>query len=402
MKKLYIFSLISGIFLSGITDIDAQGVGIGPSSFTPNTSAGLHVNFSDKGLLLPQVDLFTSLTTLEAGAHGLILYNTNSGALEGTGLYLNTSPTSTPEWHRLSAGGTSGTGAEGRLAYWSTASSLGNCGDLFWDTLNNRLGIGTTSPEEQVTLTRNLMIPASTDTTGIIYKSGGYHYIHDFGMLNNFFGSNAGNLYLEGTSNNGVGDDVLSQLTNGGHNTAMGDYAMNGNSTGSLNTAMGSTSLSINSSGNGNVAIGFSSLSANTEGEYNTAIGTQALNYNESGSNNTAVGYGAGTTTGLVLSNTLALGSGAVAGASDEIRLGNGTMTTLYCPAVYASTSANAANVFIDADGRLCRSTAKSQSAKDLGDTLRSHEQRIAELENKLEQALSHIQALEQKLSSDQ
>jgi hypothetical protein len=43
-------------------------------------------------------------------------------------------------------GGVGGTGATGQVAFWSDASTLSGENNLFWDNLNDRLGIGTPNP----------------------------------------------------------------------------------------------------------------------------------------------------------------------------------------------------------------------------------------------------------------
>ncbi|MCK5618583.1 MAG: tail fiber domain-containing protein [Candidatus Krumholzibacteria bacterium] len=43
-------------------------------------------------------------------------------------------------------GGVGGTGAAGQVAFWSDASTLSGENNLFWDSLNDRLGIGTPNP----------------------------------------------------------------------------------------------------------------------------------------------------------------------------------------------------------------------------------------------------------------
>jgi len=44
------------------------------------------------------------------------------------------------------AGGISGSGASGQVAYWTGTSAQAGSNDLFWDTTNGRLGIGTSTP----------------------------------------------------------------------------------------------------------------------------------------------------------------------------------------------------------------------------------------------------------------
>lgn len=115
-------------------------------------------------------------------------------------------------------------------------------------------------------------------------------------------------------------------------NVALGTEALYSavGSTALMNVAAGYRALYANTSpgGEGNVAIGYMALSANTKGAYNVAIGSNALSSNLTGSNNTAVGFNAGPTSSG-LSNTTAIGYGATVSSSNEIRLGNTSVTTI-------------------------------------------------------------------------
>ena len=74
-------------------------------------------------------------------------------------------------------------------------------------TLNGNVGIGTTAPNEQLEITKNFRLPATTHANpyGIIYKDGN-RFIHDFNYGNNgtvttsgynlFIGANAGNFTM--------------------------------------------------------------------------------------------------------------------------------------------------------------------------------------------------------------
>lgn len=64
----------------------AQNVGISPTGVAPNTSAGLDINFSNKGLLIPRVSLIstTDVATIPTPANSLLVYNTNAGMSSGS------------------------------------------------------------------------------------------------------------------------------------------------------------------------------------------------------------------------------------------------------------------------------------------------------------------------------
>lgn len=70
----------------------SQNVGISPTgAIPPNGAAGLDVNFTDKGLLIPRDSLISTTSFLPLAAHvaGMIVYNTKTIADVTPGLYYN-------------------------------------------------------------------------------------------------------------------------------------------------------------------------------------------------------------------------------------------------------------------------------------------------------------------------
>ncbi len=173
---------------------------------------------------------------------------------------------------------------------------------------SGNVGIGTASPEEQLTITKNFRLSPTTheNLNGIIYKDGN-RFIHDFNYgysgstttvgQNTFIGINAGNLTMgegvispfQASYNVGVGASAFTSNTSGNYNTAVGASSLYSNTSGANNTAFGYSALTSNTSGNYNTAVGASSLYSNTSG-YNTAVGYASLYSNISGNYNTAVG----------------------------------------------------------------------------------------------------------------
>jgi len=155
------------------------------------------------------------------------------------------------------------------LTTWSGAGT----GSLSPANLTDNVGIGTATPNEQLEITGNFRLPATTATTGIIMCDGS-RFIHNFGFRNFFAEVNAGNLTITSfCCNTGVGVDALRSNTTGIENTATGDSALRDNTT-----------------GNGNTAAGYIALSFNTMGFNNTAAGRFALGSITTGSNNKAAG----------------------------------------------------------------------------------------------------------------
>ncbi len=164
---------------------------------------------------------------------------------------------------------------------------------------------------------------------------------------------------LDGGFPNGFGNSVLGAdaAGNAGNNfsssVAIGYQALQ-NSNIQNNTAVGFDSMRLNTTGNGNCALGAQSLRQNQTGTNNIAIGEGAL-FVSSGDKNTAVGgnnclgNGSNLTTCTAIGNSAGstLGGGGAAasnvtllgfdaepsaiGISNEITLGNSSVTTLRC-----------------------------------------------------------------------
>jgi hypothetical protein len=149
-----------------------------------------------------------------------------------------------------------------------------------------------------------------------------------------------------GRANTAVGTTTLNHNTTGSENTAVGVSSMVANDTGSENVAVGGGTLSSNIIGKSNVAVGNNALSSslssfntavgynassdNAGGVFNASFGSYALRYNTSGSLNSAFGYSAGPSSGTTtLTNTTALGAMAVPTASNQVRIGNNSVTSI-------------------------------------------------------------------------
>lgn len=87
------------IFCSG--RVIGQSIGIGSEVFVPHPSAGLDVNFSNKGVLFPRVYLqsFTDNVTVQTPATGLVLFNTNNAL--PSGLFVNIGSSDVPSWEKI-------------------------------------------------------------------------------------------------------------------------------------------------------------------------------------------------------------------------------------------------------------------------------------------------------------
>jgi hypothetical protein len=185
------------------------------------------------------------------------------------------------------------------------------------------------------------------NTTGSYNTTNGYHSLHynttgsentangQQALYSNTTGSfNTANGYralhsnTAGSYNTANGYSALYFNTTGSENTANGSNALYSNTTGGRNTANGINALYSNTTGFRNTANGFQALYLNTTGFYNTANGSYALLANTTGDYNTALGYFANVSAGY-LENATAIGYGAKASASNTIRLGNASVTTI-------------------------------------------------------------------------
>ena len=130
-----------------------------------------------------------------------------------------------------------------------------------------------------------------------------------------------------GAQNTGYGVNVLLSVTSGGANTALGYNALYGVSVGGGNVAVGAFTLQ-NDTNNNNSAVGYNALSGNTTGSANTGVGNSVGNTNTSGTYMTFLGYAADTTIDG-LTNSTAVGSNAKVSASNQIVLGNASVTSV-------------------------------------------------------------------------
>jgi hypothetical protein len=151
---------------------------------------------------------------------------------------------------------------------------------------------------------------------------------------------------LTGTGNSAFGSRAMFYANGGSDNSAFGAQSLSSNS-GAGNNAFGNGALYNNTTGSLNTGMGYSSLDANTTGSRNTGFGFRSLNNNSTGSNNTALGDDADVATGN-LNNAMALGSGAIVTASNQIQLGNAAVLN-----VNTSGTVNAAGYVTTSDSRL-------------------------------------------------
>ncbi|MFT3946060.1 MAG: tail fiber domain-containing protein [Agriterribacter sp.] len=171
-------------------------------------------------------------------------------------------------------------------------------------------------------------------------------YENTTGAHNVAIGSQA--MYSNKTTNNQValGDKALYSLNGGGgNNVAIGSEALYATNTGSYNTSAGNQSMLLNTTGSFNTAMGYDAMSYSTTSGNNTSIGAYSM-YNNSGAYNAAVGTYAGYYTSTNSSflgwfargpqagvtNSTAIGYNTVVTGDNQVRIGNGSVTSIGGP----------------------------------------------------------------------
>ena len=328
MKKLIY------LFLFSYNIIAFSQVGIGTTN--PDSSSALDITSTDKGILIPRVNLLstTDTTTISSPANSLLVYNLSTIADVVPGFYywngsswLNLVTIRNPNWN---IDGNAGTNPN--LNFIGTTDNQ----DIVFKRNNILSGKLTT---DNTSFGLNTLV---SNTTGINNTALGINALFNNttgnantangndALLNNTIGNNNTASGYQTLKNNTIGNDntasgASAMLNNisGNENTANGYLALQANTTGNGNTAIGAESLAA-SNGNYNTAIGKDALNSNTSGSFNTAAGASALALNLIGNYNTAIGYSAlATTRG---SNNIGIGYNAVVpniNGNNQVRIGN-------------------------------------------------------------------------------
>jgi hypothetical protein len=165
-------------------------------------------------------------------------------------------------------------------------------------------------------------------------------------------------------SNTAVGFEAINATATGAFNTALGYRSLYSNTSGNSNHAIGSEALYSTTSGAQNIAIGNGAMYGNVSGAANIGISDNALR-NTTGSQNIGIGYDAGRdiTSGInnvclgvqagfsgtnnitTGANNIIIGYNAAASSatvSNEITLGNASVTSLRIPGVSISATTTA------------------------------------------------------------
>ncbi|MDD5165335.1 MAG: tail fiber domain-containing protein [Candidatus Pacebacteria bacterium] len=135
---------------------------------------------------------------------------------------------------------------------------------LFTVAANGNVGVGTSTPAQQISITGNFQLPISTAATGIIY-AGSDTLMHSFGTNNFFAGSQAGNLTMTGHENTVLGVNAGSSLTSGYDNILLGYKSGTNLTSGMRNVIIGSNEAGKGiTTGSGNILVGGFSANSGT------------------------------------------------------------------------------------------------------------------------------------------
>jgi hypothetical protein len=215
------------ILLSSLTFAFAQ-VGIGTT--TPDASSSLEISSTNSGLLIPRISLASVVdtATIPSPATSLLVYNTNPAISFGSGVgYYYWAGT---QWEKLQ------TLADG---FWSRSPT----GDLFPKTINDNIGINTTTPTSKLDVNGQVTIDQK--------NFGGYG-----GLL--IKGDAPGNNYPNITFStlNTSGNDEISAYIGGNINdNTAGNESMDLSFLTSTN-GLGGLSEKMRIKDNGNIGIG--------------------------------------------------------------------------------------------------------------------------------------------------
>lgn len=144
-----------------------------------------------------------------------------------------------------------------------------------------------------------------------------------------FMGLNSGPATISSVENTFYGAATGKLLTSGAANNFFGFAAGGVNTTGTQNSFFGHTSGALTTTGNQNSFIGNDAGFANTSGSNIVAVGYGAGSANDISSSCTFVGFDADQAVTTDFTNSTALGNTSRITASNQVRIGNATVTSI-------------------------------------------------------------------------
>jgi|GEM_PF-4357985 len=133
-----------------------------------------------------------------------------SGGSPGAGKVLTSDANGLASWQPLPSGGIGGSGAATQIAFFTANTTLGSDSNLYWDNINKRLGIGTSSPITTLHVAGSVLIATGYGTThGVFPVLSGIGASPNAGSLS--FGDSTGWKFHIGTRPNS-GDNTFIPL----------------------------------------------------------------------------------------------------------------------------------------------------------------------------------------------
>lgn len=323
MKKISILIILLQLIVPN--NMTAQ-VGIG----TIDPYAALDITSTDNGLLIPRVALTSTTTVLPVltGRTSELVYNTATVSDVTPGFYYLS--TNTGPWVRLGTAATNSwlitgnTGIVDGTNYIGTAASTNV--DVAFRRNNVAAGkIGTTNTSFGLLAASN---NNSTNNTAFgvnalansTNAASSNNVAIGYGAMDNLGANNTAQSVA-------IGVNAFGSATTNSNSVAIGYNAAQGTSTGIDNTAVGAFALNNNATGQQSTAVGRNALFGST-GSFNIGIGYGAGTSIGAGTNNTCIGYQSDVSSGLT--NSSAIGNGAVCTVSNTMKFGNASITNNY------------------------------------------------------------------------
>jgi len=199
------------------------------------------------------------------------------------------------------------------------------------DALNmNVIGYDNIAIGNEALMSNGFLVVNSYDGIRNIAIGAGALHENISGVDNIAVGDNAlYNIALSGDDCIAIGSSCMKEAVDGDNTIAVGRSALSQSTKTDYNLAFGFEAL-ISDTGMHCSAFGYQALYNNISGADNSAVGYKALFNNETGSYNTAIGYNCGPgSTQPGLTNSTAIGNGAINTASYQVRLGNSSVNSI-------------------------------------------------------------------------
>jgi hypothetical protein len=286
--KRKIYAMLTVGLLFGSASVFAQKDNVGIGTTTPDASAVLDIQSSNKGLLIPRMSL-DQRKSVNRPATGLMIYQTD----EKAGFYFYNGD----DWKPLTEAVGNAKAVALDVDNWSKNGDAVS-GTNFLGTTNNQplrfkinnIAAGMISTSSVFIGNQAGLVNVGIDNVGI----GVSALKSNLGGVSNIaFGKSALLTNTAGSNNIAFGTNALI-LNTASDNFAMGSFVLKTNTSGTENIGIGKSSLEFLSSGNANLAIGIGSQRQLITGSFNVSIGRDALRTATNSSRSTGIGYHAG------------------------------------------------------------------------------------------------------------